>query len=69
LRDALAAARFNEIQVEPGVTRFNSAEHEPSGMTVSRAGLAQNTVVHLERRGYTFEGKVVRPARVTLSAN
>jgi hypothetical protein len=69
LNETLAAAKINEIVIEPGRTRFDAAFHEAlGGATEARTDLLPNTVVRVDRRGFTFEGKTLRAARVVLSA-
>jgi len=67
LRSALESANVNAIPIDPGRTPYDPTEHEAIGPRVVRAELPANTVVRVERRGFYYEGKVVRRALVALS--
>jgi molecular chaperone GrpE (heat shock protein) len=64
----LGAARIGEIQVELNETVYDPAVHEAlAGAALTRPDLPENTIVKLDRRGFFYEGKVLRRALVTLS--
>jgi molecular chaperone GrpE (heat shock protein) len=68
LRTVLGAARIGEIQVELNETVYDPAVHEAlAGAALTRPDLPENTIVKLDRRGFFYEGKVLRRALVTLS--
>lgn len=68
IRDALKTAKIQEIQIESSHTGYDPTLHEPlAGAKLTRPDLPDNTVVRLERRGFFYEGKVLRRALVTLS--
>jgi molecular chaperone GrpE (heat shock protein) len=68
LRDALRVATVQEILVEANRTLYDPSVHEPlPGSRVTRTDLPENTVIFLEKRGFLYEGKVLRRALVSLS--
>jgi len=68
LRSSLEKAQVREIPVELNYTEYDSTVHEQLvGAALTRPELPENTVVQVNRRGYFYDGKVLRPALVTLS--
>jgi molecular chaperone GrpE (heat shock protein) len=68
IRSALKQAKIQEIQIESNRTSYDPTLHESlAGARLTRSDLPDNTVVRLERRGFFYEGKVLRRALVTLS--
>jgi hypothetical protein len=69
LEAQLRKVRFQEIPVEADNTLFDPSLHEAiAGERPSRPELPENTIVQLVRRGFFYEGKVLRRALVTLSS-
>jgi molecular chaperone GrpE len=64
LGDALA--RFGVLAVEPLGEPFNPEFHQAISMQ-PRADLAPNTVTAVMQKGYTLNGRLVRPALVLVS--
>jgi molecular chaperone GrpE len=63
LSDVLAEWGVVEINVKPG-DAFNAEEHEAIG-TVDTQEVPEDAVAAVNQRGYTLNGKVLRPAKVT----
>lgn len=61
-------ARYNIEQVDPKDQPFNPELHEAMTMVPS-AEVAPNTVVDVLEKGYTLNGRLLRPARVVVSKN
>jgi molecular chaperone GrpE len=59
--------RFNVTAIDPTGQKFNPQEHEAITMQPS-ADHEPNTVMMTIQKGYVLSGRVVRPARVIISA-
>ncbi|HKV91288.1 MAG TPA: nucleotide exchange factor GrpE [Candidatus Angelobacter sp.] len=69
LRSTLRPLKFQEIPVETNSTVFDPSLHEAiAGGAVARPELPENTIIRLERRGFFYEGKVLRRALVAVSS-
>jgi len=69
LSSTLRPLKFQEIPVETNSTVFDPSLHENiAGGAVARPELPENTIVRLERRGFFYEGKVLRRALVAVSS-
>jgi len=53
-------------QIDPAGERFNPDYHEAMSMVASEEA-APNTVVHVMQKGYLLNGRVLRPALVTVA--
>jgi molecular chaperone GrpE len=62
---ALAAAGVEEIN--PLGQRFNPERHEALSVRPVEAGQLPDTVVEVSQKGYTLDGRLVRPALVVVS--
>ena len=60
-------ARFNVTQIDPTGQKFDPQQHEAMTMQPS-ADHEPNTVMMTIQKGYLLSGRVVRPARVVISA-
>lgn len=58
--------RFNVIQIDPQGEPFNPELHQAMSMQ-PRDDVAPNTVVTVIQKGYTLNGRLVRPAMVIVS--
>ncbi len=63
LRSALRQEGVTPILVEPGIA-FDPQYHE--AIAGHAADVAHDTVVEVTQTGYTFDGQVLRPARVVV---
>lgn len=59
-------AKFNVEQVNPEGEAFNPELHQAMSM-VPAEGVAPNTVVAVMQKGYTLNGRLVRPAMVMVA--
>lgn len=59
-------AKFNVEQINPKDEAFNPELHQAMSM-VSAEGVAPNTVVAVMQKGYTLNGRLVRPAMVMVA--
>lgn len=59
-------AKFNVEQMNPEGEAFNPEMHQAMSM-VPAEGVAPNTVVAVMQKGYTLNGRLVRPAMVMVS--
>ncbi len=58
--------RFNVVQINPEGEAFNPEFHQAMAME-AREGVPPNTVVTVVQRGYTLNGRLLRPALVVVS--
>ncbi len=58
--------KFNVVQVDPEGEPFNPELHQAMGMQ-PRSDVPPNTVVNVVQKGYTLNGRLVRPAMVMVS--
>ena len=58
--------RFNVEQVDPGGQPFDPALHEAMS-TVPNPDVEPNTVIEVFQKGYTLNGRLVRPAMVVVA--
>jgi len=58
--------RFNVVQVNPEGESFNPELHQAMSM-IENAELAPNTVMAVMQKGYTLNGRLLRPAMVMVS--
>ena len=58
--------RFNVVQINPEGEPFNPEFHQAMAME-AREGVPPNTVVTVVQRGYTLNGRLLRPALVIVS--
>jgi molecular chaperone GrpE len=58
--------KFGVEQIDPIDQPFNPEQHQAMSMQ-PRADVAPNTVVAVVQKGYTLNGRLVRPAMVMVS--
>ncbi|MCW8906988.1 MAG: nucleotide exchange factor GrpE [Sedimenticola sp.] len=58
--------KFNVVQIDPEGEPFNPELHQAMGMQ-PRSDVPPNTVVVVVQKGYTLNGRLVRPAMVMVS--
>lgn len=61
-----ALARFNVQQIDPQGEPFDPQQHEAM-TTQESADMEPNSVLAVMQKGYTLNGRVIRPARVIVS--
>jgi len=60
-------AKYNVEEMEALGRPFDSSLHESIGM-VRYPGVAPNTIVRVEKKGYLLSGKLLRPAQVLIAS-
>jgi molecular chaperone GrpE len=63
--DAVKSHGLEAVSAEQG-SEFNPEMHEAVG-TVEESEIADNCVVNMTQRGYILKGRLIRPAKVTVS--
>ncbi|GBE10086.1 heat shock protein GrpE [bacterium BMS3Bbin12] len=58
--------KFGIHEIDPGGKRFDPAYHEAVAMQ-ERADVEPNTVLNVVQKGYTLNGRLIRPAMVIVS--
>jgi len=61
-------AKYNVEEMKALGRPFDSSLHESIGM-VRYPGVAPNTIVRVEKKGYLLSGKLLRPAQVLIASN
>ncbi len=61
-----ALGRFNVVQIDPQGEPFDPQQHEAM-TTQESAELEPNSIVAVMQKGYSLNGRVIRPARVIVS--
>ena len=61
-------AKYNVEEMKALGRPFDSSLHESIGM-VRYPGVATNTIVRVEKKGYLLSGKLLRPAQVLIASN
>ena len=60
-------SKFGVVQIDPMGTPFDPQEHEAMTM-VPNPELEPNTVMDVIQKGYSLNGRLVRPARVIVAS-
>jgi len=58
--------KYNIEQIDPKDASFDPEQHEAMTM-VPMPGVAANTVIEVLEKGYTLNGRLIRPARVVVA--
>ena len=58
--------KFGIHEIDPGGKRFDPAHHEAVALQ-ERADVEPNTVLNVIQKGYTLNGRLIRPAMVVVS--
>ena len=61
-------AKYNVEEMETLGQPFDTSLHESIGM-VRYPGVAPNTIVRVEQKGYLLRGKLLRPAKVLIASS
>lgn len=60
-------AKFGVDRVDPEGQPFNPELHQAISMAPAVAGVAANTVIAVVQKGYTLNGRLIRPAMVVVA--
>jgi molecular chaperone GrpE len=60
-------AAWGVAPIEAQGARFDPALHEAVASVPAYGGFADQQIVHVEQQGYTFQGELLRPARVVIA--
>jgi molecular chaperone GrpE len=58
--------KFTIVGIDPSGEKFDPAQHQAMSMQ-EQEGVEANTVLHVVQKGYTLNGRVLRPAMVIVS--